>query len=708
MHKYVGIGLLIILASSCKKNEIIDRQALVERHSIVNTGYDSLASLTVGNGGFAFTVDLTGLQTFVREYSQGIPLGTQSDWGWHRFRNTHGYEISETMELYDLNGREISYSVQRKGPARAQEAVEYFRANPHRLHLGTVGFVMPEADGNEVLPEDLESVYQELNPWIGEIRSHFRVSGEPVEVVTICHPELDLISFRVESSLLKQKKLCIGINLPYPTGRHTDMGGQWDEPGLHESRIVSKSEDGALIGRTLDDSGYYMNIAWTHGTEIIHHRKHEFRLLSDTNRMEVSVHFSGDTSGHPVPGFAETQRLNRESWKEFWHSGGAVDFSGSTDPRAFELERRIILSQYLTRVQCCGDHPPQETGLTYNSWFGKYHLEMAWWHMAHFFFWGRSRLAGNSMEWYEVAAKNARKTAERQGYKGLRWQKMTEPGGEDSPSSVGSFLIWQQPHFIYFAELSYRQSPASDVLERYRDLVFETADFMSDFVIYNHEKDCFELGPLIIPAQECFDPLTTMNPPFELSYWYWGLATAIKWAERLQVDPNPQWIDVMNKLSPLHAEDGLYTPAGSVPNAYSEGTHMHDHPAVLGAFGLLPASPLLDSATMAGTFDFILRHWEWERTWGWDFPLAAMTAVRLGKPDIAIDALLMPVTTNTYLHNGHNYQDERLRLYLPGNGGLLSAVAMMCAGYDGCTSPDPGIPSDGTWTVRWEGLEPLP
>ena len=74
----------------------------------------------------------------------------------------------------------------------------------------------------------------------------------------------------------------------------------------------------------------------------------------------------------------------------------------------------------------------------------------------------------------------------------------------------------------------------------------------------------------------------------------------------------------------------------------------------------------------------------------------------------AIDALLMRIKTNTYLTNGHNYQDERLRLYLPGNGGLLTAVAMMCAGYDHCTVPLPGIPKDGSWKVRWEGLHKMP
>ena len=49
----------------------------------------------------------------------------------------------------------------------------------------------------------------------------------------------------------------------------------------------------------------------------------------------------------------------------------------------------------------------------------------------------------------------------------------------------------------------------------------------------------------------------------------------------------------------------------------------------------------------------------------------------LGLPDKAIEALLMPIRTDTYLPNRHNYQDQRLRLYLLGNGGLLSAVALV-------------------------------
>ena len=71
----------------------------------------------------------------------------------------------------------------------------------------------------------------------------------------------------------------------------------------------------------------------------------------------------------------------------------------------------------------------------------------------------------------------------------------------------------------------------------------------------------------------------------------------------------------------------------------------------------------------------------------------------------AIDALLMPIKTNTYLVNGHNYQDQRLRLYLPGNGGLLTAMAMMVAGYDGAKTVMPGIPKNGQWKLRYEGIK---
>ena len=102
------LSILIIIACTniifCQ-NKKIDRQAIVQRHTVVLTKVDTLASLSVGNGTFAFTADVTGLQTFPDEYAKGIPLGTQSEWGWHSFPNTEGYKIEESLKDYDAHGR---------------------------------------------------------------------------------------------------------------------------------------------------------------------------------------------------------------------------------------------------------------------------------------------------------------------------------------------------------------------------------------------------------------------------------------------------------------------------------------------------------------------------------------------------------------------------------------------------------------------------
>ena len=123
-----------------------------------------------------------------------------------------------------------------------------------------------------------------------------------------------------------------------------------------------------------------------------------------------------------------------------------------------------------------------------------------------------------------------------------------------------------------------------------------------------------------------------------------------------------------------------------------------------GGAGMLPG-PGVDRATMRRTLDWIWENWNWAETWGWDCPMLAMCAARLGEPERAVDALLLDTPKNHYAVNGHNYQRPGLPVYLPGNGGLLYAAAMMAGGWDG--APDrhaPGFPDNGQWTVRSEGL----
>ncbi len=687
----------------------IDRKVLVERHTIVNKKFDSLSSLSVGNGGFTFTVDVTGLQSFPEAYAKGVPLGTQSEWGWHSFIDTANYQFNETLKDYQQSGRKVSYSVQLKEPERNKNAVNWFRQNPHRLQLGNIGFDIIKKDGNPATINDIQNIDQTLNLWTGEIHSRFTVENIPVDVITYCHQLDDIIAVKINSLLLKEGRIKIRFRLASATSEWKDVGDSWNNEDKHQSSYREPSRNSAIIKHRLDTTGYSLCLNWK-GHASINKKQAHYYLLSpfDETVFEFRCKFTPTIKVIDLPTFSQLKLNSETQWQKFWQSGGAIDFSGSSDKRAFELERRIILSQYLTKIQCAGNYPPQETGLTYNSWYGKPHLEMHWWHGIHFSLWGRNELLEKSLAWYKKVEMSARQIAERQGYEGLRWQKMTDNEGRETPSSVGAFLVWQQPHFIYFTELVYRQQPGLKILDRYKDLVFATADFMASYAYYDPTLKRFILGKGLIAAQERFKAEETFNPTYELVYWHWALNIAQQWRERMLLPRNKKWDEVLNKLSPLPVQNSKYLFTESAADSYTNPEFRTDHPSVLGAFGMMPQTPMLDTTIMHNTFNWIWDNWSWNDTWGWDFPMVAMSATRMGLPDKAIDALLMPIQTNTYLNNGHNYQDQRLTIYLPGNGGLLAAVALMCAGYDGCKEPNPGFPKNGKWKVRWEGLKRMP
>ncbi len=680
----------------------IDRKSLVERNNPQVTKFDPLSSLSVGNGEFAFTTDITGLQTFQQFSKEGVPLGSQSQWAWHSFANPNNYSFDETFKEYDFgHGHKELYSTQFNEKSREQAASDWFRENPHRLHLGIIGF-----EWNNVEPKNITDSYQILDMYRGMIKSNFVYNKTKYKVETLCHPELDMIS----SSIIcdGKDKPSIKIRFPYPTGKHSDDACDWSKDSLHTTEIIESGKNSALLKRTIDSTTYYVLLKWEYPASLHKKNNNYFILSSNDKKLKFSCLFSASKPSFELPRFDETKNITEKHWINFWNNGGAVDFSHCKDRRAKELERRVVLSQYLLAIQCSGSTPPQETGLTYNTWFGKFHLEMIWWHQVQFALWGRSYMLERTLPWYDKVAPIARGIAKREGFKGLRWMKMTDPSGLEAPSKVGSFLIWQQPHYIYMAELVYRNNPSQEILKKYSSLVNETAQFMADFVTFDSINNRFVLKGCI-PAQETLKASETINPPFELSYWHFALLAAQKWLERNGQPRNSEWDKIINNLSILKSNsDSLYLAAENATDTYKDIRFTSDHMAVLGAIGILPASRLINERIMNNTLQWVWNNWNWDKTWGWDYPMTAMNAARLGDCEKAVSALLMNKRTNTYLISGHNYQDDRLRIYLPGNGGLLTAIAMMCAGWDGCNDTNPGFPKDGNWDVRWEGLKKMP
>lgn len=632
----------------------IDRRALVARHTIVVTEPDPEAPLGVGNGEFAFTADATGLQTF-------HAYGTQAQWAWHTMPNPEGHTLQDA--LTDYAG--VTYPDLHYG----HPAGTWLHVNPQRLHLGRLAL-----DLGQARPADLTATRQTLDLWTGLLTSEFTLDGVPYLVETVCHPEQDLLGVRVEGGA------AITLTFPYASdGWHTTA--DWDSPDRH-STVAERGEGRWDFTRVLDDDRHHVAAGWPQG-EATRLGEHAFRF----DGPELVVAFGEQPVLHS---FAEVKAAAAAHWERFWTTGGAVELDGP--PQARELERRVVLSQYLTAIHCAGSTPPQETGLLQNSWGGKFHLEMHWWHAAHFALWGRPELLERSLGWYHEIIPAARATAKRQGYDGVRWPKQVGPDGRESPSPIGAFILWQQPHPIYLAELVRRVRPAA--LHDYAKLVFESAAFMASYP--RLVDGSYVLGPPLVPAQESYweERAAVVNPTFELAYWWWGLETAQRWRELLGLGRDAGWARVQEGLARPCVRDGVYTAIGAPP--YTIRT---DHPSMTGALGVVPPTPLIDQETMRATLHDVLADWDLDSTWGWDYPMLALCAARLGEPETAVRALLMDVKKNTYLVSGHNHQwPELLPAYLPGNGGVLAAVAHLAA--TNC------FPAD--WTVRAEGVVSLP
>ena len=713
----------------------IDRHAVVNRNNPIITEANDLASLTVGNGHFAATVDVTGLQSFPFDYGAGVPLNAMSDWGWHKFENTNGLTASESEKAFDFgHGHQEVYAVEYKKAedGRHKDATEYFRVNPHRLNLGTIGLDLKDTSGKAISLQALSSIRQEQKLWDGEIESSFTTDGEKVEVTTGVHPTKDALYARIVSNLLRDHRATVALRFSYPTGKHADDGNDWAKPERHHSTIIAQDKHSALIKRTLDSTTYYVRILWEGEATFKACDRHHFELTTDEDILTFSAEYlphqpnQADTTGFE---YDQYHKATLRHWNHWWKQGAFVDFSRCTDPRAKELERRVVLSQYLTQINCANNMPPQESGLTYNTWFGRPHLEMTWWHITDFALWNHPETVQQILAWYnETAYPVARQIAQRQGFKGVRWMKMTDPWAGEAPSNTGSFLIWQQPHYIYLAEEMYRANPSVETLKEYSEQVEATAEFMADFVTFDQHSGRYILKGCTA-MQECMTKDISYNHPFELAYWQYGLAVAQLWRERQGKEHIALWDDIIHRLSPLPETDSIYTAGLAIGNQQESEAFdpfdasgkkietfsdkcRNDHPAVLGACGLLPSGNtpytlLYHQEKMKKTLNWVMQNWNWQTTWGWDYGMIAMTATRLGDPETALKALFIDTQKNTYLKNGHNFQTpDRLRIYLPGNGALLTAVAMMCAGWDGCKEPlNPGFPKDGKWDVRWEGLQ---
>ena len=299
--------------------------------------------------------------------------------------------------------------------------------------------------------------------------------------------------------------------------------------------------------------------------------------------------------------------------------------------------------------------------------------------------------------------------AENQGYKGARWGKMTDPSGRSSPAApdmnIDAFLIWQQPHPMYFAEVEWRAFPNATTLDTWDAIITATADFMASYAWYNSTTGVYDLGPPVYTASETTDPYATINPTFEIEYWRFSLDIAKQWKIRQKQSIPSEWQDVLDKLAPLYVDEfGTFPTYEGIPGMWTDNSTTNSHPMMAGIYGMLPppsSGPALNMTVVQNTADKILSTWQLDGAWGWDFPLLAMNSMRIGDIDQAMAYLLHP--NFQFDDAGYPIGGSAVPTpYMPASGGLLLAIAMMAGGWDG--SEGQHFPKD--WVVNAEGFTP--
>lgn len=673
---------------------MLNREELVRRFNPILNSADTDCPMTVGNGSFAFNADITGLQTFYKEYEARCPLLTMSEYIWHTTPNEFGgtYTLND-LELteYEYCGRKVHYPTDRKDTSK--EIYDWLRENPHRANLFRLAFTM---DGKPVENKRLSRISQKLDMYTGILSSRFMIDDDSVVVTTVVGNDQTL-AVRVESRLC-ERGLGIEMEFPYPSARKS--ASDFEKEDMHSTALEVVNEKYEVL-RCADDMIYFASLCGNVSAKL--NSKHVIDIspnCQDNITLVISISKSREEIKDVT--FKQIVDESRFRFYSFWNTGALIDVSSSEDERAQILEQRIITSMYQCFVQDLGFMPSQETGLTSNSWFGKFHLEMHPVHSAFSALYGRGVLLEKSLSWYKEILPKAKENAARNGFKGARWPKMVGPGGIDSPSPIAPLLIWQQPHILFLLKLLFLSrysenrvevpnKSAHEFLDEYRDIVLNTAEFMADFAVLNKETGRYELLPPLYSVQEKGNPEEIVSPPFETAYWTFGLRTAYEWMEQLG-EKHEDWLEIADNMAAPYVFDNKYAAYYGFKDTYTQ-LNM-DHPSMLFSYGILPLKA--DRRCLEESVKAVYKNWDFDSLWGWDFAILAMVLAKNGWMEEAFDVLLMDTKKNTYLANGFNAQilNDNLPLYMPGNGALLLAMT--------------ALKSCKNWYVETEGIMQYP
>ncbi len=294
------------------------------------------------------------------------------------------------------------------------------------------------------------------------------------------------------------------------------------------------------------------------------------------------------------------------------HQFSMGKFLTSLFSQFFAQDNSILISQKIPHGYAVGEIREKNDNI-------QLPVEQYFWHCAHWALWSNWDLLGRSIDIYSRFLETSIQRAQvQQGWPaGARWPKMTDPSGRSSPGEINNLLIWEQPHPMVFAHYEYRAFPTNATLEKWEAIIRETADWMSVFAWWNETTEVYDIGPPMYVVSEDTNPNVTMNPAFELSYWRFSLELAESWMQMMGKDVPSQWTEVRNKLAKLPINNGTYMVyEGIETDFWTDPTYTSNHPALVGLYGWLPATPGLDLDIAKATAEKVWVTWNATDFWG--------------------------------------------------------------------------------------------
>lgn len=272
--------------------------------------------------------------------------------------NTFPARIDFTGVDWWAHDRLVNYNI--PNPAET-DISNWLIQNPQRMNIANIGL---QFFGNQVTEENLLDKSQYLDLWEGTIKSSFRYNGSDVAVQVWCHPTQSTVGIEIKSDLISAGELGVFLDFPSSDTNKFDAPyvGVWNDTS-NSTVTMDSTQNTASFKHTLDSNVDQVVVRWSTKASFAGplNKTNKFVLRpSGSNILQIVADFSlADTTNKRLPTYETISAASRKWWSNYWAHGAFIDLSATQNKSASELQKRIILSQYLVAVNEASYNPPQ-------------------------------------------------------------------------------------------------------------------------------------------------------------------------------------------------------------------------------------------------------------------------------------------------------------------------------------------------------------